>query len=271
MFRGPERGRAPDRRSTVTPESRPSFELGSRKGSKRSDAGLRGHRRKYGGPNANGADPKVDPTLTSAWSSRTRHLAPSVVAVDRAIRRSSFRRLGHRRSHRHPVPLVGWSGSEDPFRPSGSSETGSSVGLSPLAPQFRPKPKCLAWRATGSIRPMVALLSRSSRTTDLHRTEVLNMTISKTARTATAISIWFENFRSFNPLGLSVQRFLPRLDDLKVPLEPESRKLARGGLSTVHAFGCGQPCITQRLIALRSNSAQKTSDRAGRAAADAVR
>ena len=33
------------------------------------------------GTNANGADPKVDPTLTSAWSFRRKHLAPSAVAV----------------------------------------------------------------------------------------------------------------------------------------------------------------------------------------------
>jgi hypothetical protein len=40
----------------------------------------RGSRRS---PHANGADPKVDPTLTGAWSFRGRHLAPSVVAVGR--------------------------------------------------------------------------------------------------------------------------------------------------------------------------------------------
>ncbi len=77
-------------------------------------------------PNANGADPKVDPTLTGAWSFRRRRLAPSVVAV------------GPRSEDRFPLALspalapasgsVRWRfGSEDPRPPSGGSETRSSV------------------------------------------------------------------------------------------------------------------------------------------------
>jgi len=163
--------------------------------------------------------------------------------------KTAFRWLCHRRSHRHPVPSDG--GLDPKIRALHPAVPRPVLAChSPLAPQFRPKPKCLAWRATGSIRPMVASLSRSSRTTDLHRTEVLNMTISKTARTVAAIPIWFEIFRSFNPLGLSVQRSSPRLDDLKVPLGPESRKAARAALSTVHAFACGHGWITQRFIDL---------------------
>ena len=140
-------------------------------------------------PNANGADPKVDPTLTGAWSFRRRRLAPSVVAA------------GSRPEGRFPLALspalapasgsVRWRfGSEDPRPPSGGSETAEfRSGHPPLAPQTWPKPGCLAWWATGFSRPMVALLSRSSRTIDLLRTEVLGMPISKTARTGAAISI----------------------------------------------------------------------------------
>ena len=198
-------------------------------------------------PNANGADPKVDPTLTGAWSFRRRRLAPSVVAV------------GPRSEDRFPLalspalaPASGsvrwWFGSEDPLLPSGGSETGSSVGRSTVGAAVPAEAEVPCLASDRSIRPMVTSLSRSSRTTDLHRTEVLNMTISKTARTVVAIPIWFEIFRSFNPLGLSVQRISPRLDDLKVPLGPESRKAARPALSTVHAFGCGHGWITQRLV-----------------------
>lgn len=72
---------------------------------------------------ANGADPKVDPTLTGAWSFRGRHLAPSVVAVGR--------RSCERISRALSPALAPASGSVEGF---GSSRSGPKPQLAVSAP-----------------------------------------------------------------------------------------------------------------------------------------
>lgn len=115
---------------------------------------------------ANGADPKVDPTLTVAWSSRRKRLArclcrrfPTEVG--------SVRRC-HRCSHRHPVPSGGRSGSEDPFlfrqavpRPAVHWPSASNGCVAP-AEAFATPPR----RRTGRTGRWW-LASRSPQTTDL--------------------------------------------------------------------------------------------------------
>lgn|GEM_PF-4960900 len=199
--------------------------------------------------NANGADPKVDPTLTGAWPFPKKGTWRPVSLPSGPDPRTGFVGLCHRCSHRHPVPSGGWSGSEDPFRPPGGSETGLPGGSSPLVLQrpaeaFRCQP--LAKRRE---RPADGCVASRSWLVALLRTEVLNTASLKTARTVAAISIRFEFLSSFSPLGPSDPKFPPRLDDLKLPLAAESRKLARGRLSTVHAFACGHRWITQRFVA----------------------
>ena len=131
-------------------------------------------------PNANGADPKVDPTLTSAWSFRRRHLAPSVVAVV-PDPRIGFVRLCHRRSHRHPVPSSRLGLAAPGRSPSLPFPLHPAVprpifryGLSLPAHPLRPKPSRLPpWRVAGENRPMAALLRVLLKRSPLRWTEIL--------------------------------------------------------------------------------------------------
>lgn len=144
--------------------------------------------------------------------------------------------LCHRRSHRHPVPSDGRSGSEDPF----------------LCRLAVPRPISLAPASNGCIVPAEAFATpprrktgqtgrwwfrrRSSQTIPLHPTEAFRKAISKTARTVAAISVGREKLRTFRPLGLSV-RWLPfPSDDLKLRLRTESRKHREGSFFHRQAF-----------------------------------